>query len=65
MEAICSRGDLSESPSTSGCIDTKISDYKMAMEMTSVAESGPTHQVSLIAIRMGDSQTNYLINEVY
>lgn len=45
MEAICSRGDLAKKPYTGGCIDTKISDYHMAMNMTSVAQSGPTYQV--------------------
>ena len=46
MEAICSRGDLATPPSTGGCIDTKISDYSMAMNMTSIAQSGPTYQVN-------------------
>lgn len=30
MNAICSRGDLQEKPSTSGCVDTKVSVVSMS-----------------------------------
>jgi hypothetical protein len=44
MNAICSRGDLESTPSLGGCYDTKVTDYEMAMQMTSLAISGPTYQ---------------------
>jgi len=47
-DTICCRGDLdSSSPSAIGCYDTKVADYKMALEMTSIAINGPTTSHSL------------------
>jgi hypothetical protein len=40
---ICCRNDLRKTnASASGCYDTKVSDYKMAVEMSSVIINGPT-----------------------
>ncbi|XP_053393318.1 phospholipase-B 81-like [Mercenaria mercenaria] len=41
--AICCRGDLRKgSPGPFGCYDTKVSNYKMALEMTADIINGPT-----------------------
>lgn len=40
---ICCRGDLdSRSPKSSGCYDTKVADFKMALSLQSLAINGPT-----------------------
>lgn len=40
--SICCRGDLSFHYSLSGCYDTKVTDYRHALNFTSFAVSGPT-----------------------
>ncbi|CAL1534213.1 unnamed protein product [Lymnaea stagnalis] len=41
--AICARGDLvDEAPSASGCYDTKVSDFKMALKFQADIINGPT-----------------------
>lgn len=41
--AICSRGDLDPTaPLADGCLDAKVTSYKMALDMKAEAVSGPT-----------------------
>lgn len=41
--AVCGRGDLDPSaPEARGCYDTKVTSYRLALEMTSEAVNGPT-----------------------
>ena len=46
VAAVCSRGDL-EGPSAvaTGCFDTKVTSYSMALQLQVVAVAGPTTQV--------------------
>ncbi|KAL5516233.1 hypothetical protein EMCRGX_G001516 [Ephydatia muelleri] len=43
-KAICSRGDLSSTPSPDGCTDTKATNLTMALSLSAYAQSGPTHE---------------------
>ncbi|XP_055875484.1 phospholipase B-like 1 [Biomphalaria glabrata] len=47
IDAICARFDLSSSPRTAGCYDTKVSDFNMAQKFQADIISGPTTQSGL------------------
>ena len=53
--AICMRGDIGPSPSTGGCLDSKVSSDALAEELKANAVSGPTefptYHLSLYAPR--------------
>jgi len=54
--AICSRGDLSSSPSPNGCYDTKVTNVAAARQMEAWALSGPTESHGLPAFSWKDYQ---------
>lgn len=45
--AICMRGDIGPSPSTGGCLDSKVSSDALAEELKANAVSGPTEFINL------------------
>ncbi|ESO88915.1 hypothetical protein LOTGIDRAFT_205711 [Lottia gigantea] len=40
--SVCCRGDLEKSPNTMGCYDTKVTDFKMALNLQADVINGPT-----------------------
>ena len=42
--AVCSRGDLAKHPVPKGCLDSKITNYQLALKRVSEAVVGPTAQ---------------------
>lgn len=48
VAAVCSRGDLErKDPLATGCFDTKVTSYDMALRMQVDAVAGPTTEVQL------------------
>jgi len=59
-DSICCRGDLySGGGSPFGCYDTKVADYKMAVEMASVIINGPTRSHHLKPFSWNGSYSDY------
>ena len=45
MAAICARGDLNlDTPDPTGCMDSKVTSYKQALQLEADAVAGPTAQ---------------------
>ena len=65
--AICSRGDLSNSPTPSGCYDTKVTHVQAAKNMEAWALSGPTlsHDLPEFKWRDFSDQPHYGLPEVF
>ena len=56
VAAVCSRGDLeTKDPLATGCFDTKVTSYDMALRMQVDAVAGPTTEVQLASPRAHDS----------